>query len=42
MFSICGGCRAHAYGATGDYLEHEPYCVFQPDEAACKHEAAGD
>ncbi|MEW6143189.1 MAG: radical SAM protein [Chloroflexota bacterium] len=28
--TICGGCRAHAYEATGDYLEAEPYCVYQP------------
>jgi heme b synthase len=29
---ICGGCRARAYEATGDYLEAEPYCVYQPAE----------
>jgi radical SAM protein with 4Fe4S-binding SPASM domain len=27
---ICGGCRARAYEATGDYLEAEPYCIYQP------------
>ena len=27
---ICGGCRARAYEATGDYLEDEPYCIYQP------------
>ncbi len=27
---ICGGCRARAYEATGDYLEAEPYCVYSP------------
>ncbi len=27
---ICGGCRARAYEATGDYLEAEPYCVYEP------------
>ena len=26
----CGGCRARAYEATGDYLGAEPYCVHQP------------
>jgi len=26
----CGGCRARAYETTGDYLEAEPYCVYQP------------
>ncbi len=28
--SICGGCRARAYEATGDYLAEEPYCVYKP------------
>ena len=27
---ICGGCRARAYETIGDYLEAEPYCVYQP------------
>jgi AdoMet-dependent heme synthase len=27
---LCGGCRARAYEATGDYLESEPYCIYQP------------
>lgn len=27
---ICGGCRARAYETTGDYLEAEPYCIYQP------------
>ncbi len=27
---ICGGCRARAYEATGDYLEAEPYCIYRP------------
>ncbi len=30
--TICGGCRARAYAATGDPLAPEPYCIFQPDE----------
>jgi AdoMet-dependent heme synthase len=28
--SICGGCRARAYETTGDYLQAEPYCIYQP------------
>ncbi len=28
--SICGGCRARAYEATGDYLAEEPYCIYVP------------
>jgi radical SAM protein with 4Fe4S-binding SPASM domain len=27
---VCGGCRARAYEATGDYLGEEPLCVYQP------------
>ncbi len=27
---LCGGCRARAYEATGDYLEAEPYCIYEP------------
>lgn len=27
---VCGGCRARAYVGTGDYLEEEPNCVYQP------------
>ena len=33
---ICGGCRARAYEATGDYLEAEPYCIYGP---AARHRA---
>jgi AdoMet-dependent heme synthase len=31
---ICGGCRARAYEATGDYLAEEPLCVYRPGEKA--------
>ncbi len=27
---VCAGCRARAYAATGDYLDEEPYCIYQP------------
>lgn len=27
---MCGGCRARAHEATGDFLEAEPYCIYQP------------
>lgn len=30
---VCGGCRARAYETTGDYLEAEPYCIYQPTHA---------
>ncbi len=28
---LCGGCRARALGATGNYLEEEPFCTYQPN-----------
>jgi heme b synthase len=27
---VCGGCRARAYGSSGDYLAEEPFCSYQP------------
>lgn len=27
---VCGGCRARAYEATGDYMAEEPLCSYQP------------
>lgn len=30
---ICSGCRARAYESTGDYLEAEPYCIYEPVKA---------
>lgn len=28
---ICGGCRARAYGLTGDILEEEPLCLYKTE-----------
>ena len=27
---VCGGCRARAYEATGDFMAQEPLCMYQP------------
>ncbi len=27
---VCGGCRARAYEATGDYMAEEPLCNYEP------------
>jgi radical SAM protein len=27
---LCGGCRARALGASGNYLGEEPFCTYQP------------
>jgi heme b synthase len=31
---VCGGCRARAYEASGDYLTAEPLCQYTPQRAA--------
>ena len=28
--AVCGGCRARAYEANGDFLSEEPLCSYQP------------
>ncbi len=30
---VCGGCRARAFEASGDYLEEEPLCTYIPKTA---------
>jgi heme b synthase len=30
---VCGGCRARAFEATGDYMAQEPLCLYQPGAA---------
>lgn len=27
---VCAGCRARAYAASGDFLQEEPYCIYNP------------
>jgi AdoMet-dependent heme synthase len=27
---VCGGCRARAFAATGNYMAPEPYCIYEP------------
>jgi len=31
---VCGGCRARAYAATGNYMAEEPFCAYIPPQAA--------
>jgi radical SAM protein with 4Fe4S-binding SPASM domain len=39
--NVCMGCRARAFAATGDYLDEEPFCVYQPRTAVREpHKAA--
>jgi radical SAM protein with 4Fe4S-binding SPASM domain len=28
---VCGGQRGRAYALTGDYLESDPACAYQPN-----------
>lgn len=32
--NLCSGCRARAYGMTGDYLAEEPFCTYEPKALA--------
>jgi AdoMet-dependent heme synthase len=34
--NVCMGCRARAFAATGDYLDEEPFCVYQPKMTTLK------
>ena len=31
--TVCGGCRARAFAASGDFLGEEPECSYQPTAA---------
>jgi heme b synthase len=33
---VCSGCRARAYGLTGNYLGEEPFCVYQPRRSSAQ------
>lgn len=33
----CGGCRARAFEATGNYLSEEPYCIHEPGAVYASH-----
>jgi len=30
FIKVCGGCRARAYELTGDILQEEPLCIYEP------------
>lgn len=33
---VCEGCRARAYAETGDFMEAEPDCPYQPAPGAAR------
>jgi AdoMet-dependent heme synthase len=37
---VCGGCRARAFEATGDYMAEEPLCGYQPKSDSAMAERA--
>ncbi len=34
--NVCMGCRARAFAATGNYLDEEPFCVYEPGTKSVK------
>jgi MoaA/NifB/PqqE/SkfB family radical SAM enzyme len=38
--NVCMGCRARAFAATGDYMDEEPFCIYQPKTANPRSEEA--
>ena len=38
--NVCMGCRARAFAATGDYLDPEPFCIYEPKSAHLKAKVA--
>jgi radical SAM protein with 4Fe4S-binding SPASM domain len=40
--NVCMGCRARAYAATGNYLDEEPFCVYEPKAKGLKKDAPAE
>lgn len=36
---VCGGQRGRAYGVTGDYLESDPACIYEPSQIPSRQTA---
>jgi AdoMet-dependent heme synthase len=39
--NVCMGCRARAYAATGNYLDEEPFCIYEPRTKRLERDYAG-
>jgi radical SAM protein with 4Fe4S-binding SPASM domain len=37
--NVCMGCRARAYAASGDFMDEEPFCVYQPRTPSLRKES---
>jgi len=35
--NLCMGCRARAYAVTGDFMDEEPFCVYEPRGKSLRH-----
>ena len=40
--NLCEGCRARAFGCTGDYLAEEPFCLYTPRGYAASSSPGGE
>jgi radical SAM protein with 4Fe4S-binding SPASM domain len=38
---VCGGSRSHAYAVTGDLLESDPSCSYDPDDTGSVTDVSG-
>jgi AdoMet-dependent heme synthase len=38
--NVCMGCRARAFAKTGDYLDEEPFCIYEPKSPHLKKQVA--
>ena len=38
--NVCMGCRARAFAKTGDYLDEEPFCIYEPKSSHLKKQVA--
>ena len=38
--NVCMGCRARAFAKTGDYLDEEPFCIYEPKSPHLKKQAS--
>lgn len=34
---VCMGCRARAFGITGNYMDEEPFCIYEPRRQTPQH-----
>ena len=40
--NVCMGCRARAFAATGNFMDEEPFCVYQPRTSSLRDHKSAD